>query len=71
MTVDSDVLRKCMVRAKIEVVRTILKALERELHVEKPGEFELRGVLDRVRGELQAAAKLLSLLPREKTGEET
>lgn len=63
--VESETLRKCMVRAKMEVVRTLLKSLVRELHIEKPGELELKGVFDRARAELQGATKLLPLWSRE------
>lgn len=57
--VDRELLRRCMVRAKMEVVCTLLKSLKKELHLEKPGEFELCGELDRARDLLLSARILL------------
>jgi hypothetical protein len=58
----ADVLRKCVLRAKLEVVLTLLRGLKKELHVEKPGERELQGEIDFVRDRLQkASTELLSL----------
>lgn len=65
MSVDSELLRKCMVRAKIEVVRTVLKVLIKDLHLEKPGELELRDTFQRIASELHSASAHMPLWPRE------
>lgn len=63
-----DFLRRMMIRAKLEVVDSLLKSLRKELHLEKPGEREALGQIESIRHGVRGAANLFPLRRPMRTG---